>query len=326
MIGRDVMTATVFTVMTLPAVAHQNVLRCNAACGYDIFTNSTNQGLETAKGPCTTLTDIIGREDFRFTFRTHNHTDWRLRLIGEKNDTLTLKVEGTEIADAFSSQHGLKITGKYLTTQYEAALLSDISAPGGSNAWSLTYSDSILTISGGHKNYESRLTLPLSSDFIPIQIIFDNEGSKGALITDILLLSLTQYHPDTRDIKALQQYLQRPTQRHEGYWQLLDGELDETLLRLGGDYRLALIADGDDFDIIYIEGTRINPSFWQPGMVKGRLHSTPFDGIYDITWYDAEGQPMSYSLKAQFESDAILTLHFPYQGSRLRLQRCSINY
>lgn len=326
MTGRAVVTASICTLIILPAVAHRNVLRCNAACGYNIFTNFTDHGLETAKGPCETSTDIIKSDGFRFTFRSHNHTDWRLRIIGINNDTVTLSIKGAEIADAFSSQAGLRIKAIHLNTFYDTAVLSAVSVAGGSNAWNLTHSGNTLTISGGNNNYEPRLTIPLSQDFIPVHIIFDSEGTKGALITDILLQPLSQPQPCAHDITELQQYLQYPAQRREGYWQVLDGELDEALLRLGGDYRLALIADGNDFDIVYIEGTRINPTFWQPGMIKGRLHSTPFDGIYDMTWYDAEGQSMHNGLKAQFESDATLNLHFPYQGSRLRLQRCPTDH
>ncbi|MDE5876699.1 MAG: hypothetical protein K2H47_04290 [Muribaculaceae bacterium] len=323
-----VMIAAVCSVMIQPAIAvtPHNALRCNAACGYDSFTNATARGLETAHGPCEATTNITDKGVFRLTFRNRNHTDWRLRLIGAVGDTLTLNVTGAEIPNAFSSQRGLKLDATYFENSHNTDILSAISASGEGNAWNVTHSNGTLTISGGRSDYEQRLTMPLSTDFLPRRIIFDCQHTKGALITDILLLPLSSPRPKAHDITELRQYLRQPLQRREGYWQILDSEFDETLIRTGGDYRLALIADGDDFDIVYIEGARVNPGYWQAGMIKGHLASTPFDGIYDVTWYDAEGLPMSYGLKAQFESDATLSVQFPYQASRIRLQRCTAEY
>lgn len=327
MIPYAVLTVAICSAV-MPAIAakRHKAIRCNAACGYDGFTNATAHGLETAHGPCEATTDIIDKGGFRLTFRNRNHTDWRLRLIGADKDTLTVNVTEAEIADVFSSQRGLKMTTTYSGSSHDTEILSAISASKDGNAWNITHHNGTLTVSGGHSNYEERLTIPLSPDFLPTHIVFDSQNTKGALITDILLLPLTPPRPEARDIIELQQYLQQPLQIREGYWQLLDGEFDEALLRIGGDYRLALIATEDGFDIVYIDGARINPGYWQAGMIKGHLAGTPFDGIYDVTWYDAEGLPMNHGIKAQFESDATLSFQFPYQASRIRLQRCTTRH
>ncbi|MDE5795941.1 MAG: hypothetical protein K2H75_02410, partial [Muribaculaceae bacterium] len=249
-----VLTAVVCSVIVQSAIAAMphKALRGNGACGYDSFTNATVRGLETTHGPCEATTDIINEGGFRLTFRNRNHTDWRLKLIGECADTLTINVTGAEIADAFSSQRGLKLNTKYSENSCDTEIISAISTSGEGNAWNITHNNGMLTVSGGCSDYEQRLAMPLSPDFLPKHIIFDCQDTKGALITDILLLPLTPPRPEARNITELEQYLRQPLQRREGYWQILDGEFDEALLRIGGDYRLALIAEGDNFDIVYI--------------------------------------------------------------------------
>ncbi|MBD5312123.1 MAG: hypothetical protein HDS13_08235 [Bacteroides sp.] len=320
---RTVVTATVTaTMLTTAATVRQDILRCNAACGYGSFTEATADGLNTTDGPCRAIVNVA-TDGFRFTFRSHNHTDWRLSLVSTQGDTVRISVKGAEIADVISSQRGLKITATYALEIYDTVLLSEISASGGTNAWQLIHNDGTLTISGGKSDYVSRLALPLSADFIPTQIIFDTDNkTKGALITDILLMPVTSSRPPIRDMAQLQNQLLQSTQRYEGYWQMFDSEFDEDLLRSGGDYRLILVAENDGYDMVYSDGARINPGFWQPGMIKGRLEGTPFEGIYNVIWYDAEGHLMDYGLKAQFESDNTLSIQFPYQSSRIRLQRC----
>ncbi|MCM1517926.1 MAG: hypothetical protein NC117_04720 [Pseudoflavonifractor sp.] len=107
----------------------------------------------------------------------------------------------------------------------------------------------------------------------------------------------------------------------EGYWRYLDRETDDTVLRLGGDYRLALLRDGDGYVMVYIDGARVNDAAWSPGMVKGRLRATPFVNHFDLTWYDSLLMPMDSETHATFDG-SVLTLEFPlYNRSRIRLYR-----
>lgn len=73
----------------------------------------------------------------------------------------------------------------------------------------------------------------------------------------------------------------------EGFWSYLDRNNDPDWARLGGRYRLALVKNANDFDIIYIGGAEINKLNWKEGMIKGRLKSTIFQNHYDVEWYDS---------------------------------------
>lgn len=107
----------------------------------------------------------------------------------------------------------------------------------------------------------------------------------------------------------------------EGYWQIFDRNLEESLLRLGGEYKLAIVKDHDRYAIVYLAGARVNAEQWQPGMVKGWLTPTPFPGLFDLEWLDAEGEPMSHSVTAQLTEEGVLTIQFPYQSSVIRLRK-----
>lgn len=108
-----------------------------------------------------------------------------------------------------------------------------------------------------------------------------------------------------------------------GVYSLFDYEQDDAYARIGGRYRLAVIPRQDDsFDIVYIGGAVARRDGWQAGMEKGRLVLSPFANVYDVEWIDAEGGRMSQDIKADFEPlTQILTLHFPYQNTSMRLRK-----
>lgn len=116
-----------------------------------------------------------------------------------------------------------------------------------------------------------------------------------------------------------------------GVWTLYDRTLEENLLRLGGDYRVAILpgAEPGVYDIVYLAGARVNASSWLPGMRKGRLRRHEFDGIYSLTWIDSSFEPMSRDITADTsESSTVLNISFPYQQSAIRLRKTApdINY
>lgn len=107
----------------------------------------------------------------------------------------------------------------------------------------------------------------------------------------------------------------------EGLWQYLDRNTDPAYMRPGGTYTLAIIPSGPNFNIIYIDGAEINASRWHKGMLKGTLRPTPFQGHYNLTWYDAELHPHTAECSATLESPLLLRLDFPLLKSSLRLTR-----
>lgn len=122
-------------------------------------------------------------------------------------------------------------------------------------------------------------------------------------------------------IEEIEARLRRSSRALEGKWQLLDRSMEEDLLRLGGDYRLAIVEGKEgEWNILYLSGAEINAGAWQPGALKGRLRPTDVGGLYDCEWIDAEFKPLHHSVKAQHDAALrTLTISFPYQNSTLRL-------
>lgn len=123
------------------------------------------------------------------------------------------------------------------------------------------------------------------------------------------------------NLDNLDEYLSSSEDMMEGYWTLFDRELEENLLKMGGNYRLACIKDGDDYVMIYMGGAEINSKAWEKGDLKCRLHPTDFSGIYDVEWYDALKDVLKKDIKAQQGGGNTLQIQFPYQSSKLRLRK-----
>lgn len=115
----------------------------------------------------------------------------------------------------------------------------------------------------------------------------------------------------------------------EGIWRFLDRDNDVRWARPGGLYRVAIVrsreADVDAkigaYDILYLDGAKVNPEAWQPCMLKGRLYPTVFEGHYNLEWFDAYMVPMEEEVSAQFTDNVILSLDFPLFRSRMRFAK-----
>ena len=107
----------------------------------------------------------------------------------------------------------------------------------------------------------------------------------------------------------------------EGYWASLDRSLDEDLLRMGGNYSLALIKNDNGYYLIYVGGATINPESWKTGMIKATLTPTKFNGTYNVIWYDSAMRPLSKDITAHIEGNHLMLIAFPYQSSHIRLTR-----
>lgn len=98
--------------------------------------------------------------------------------------------------------------------------------------------------------------------------------------------------------------------------------LDSTESRsalLGGNYRLALLPVDNGFDLIYLDGARVNAAAWRSGMRKARLVSRGFQNHYLLTWIDATGRPLPGEHYATFDpSEGVLTATFPALNVTLR--------
>ena len=122
---------------------------------------------------------------------------------------------------------------------------------------------------------------------------------------------------------ALMEYLAKSEDKKEGLWMYLDRNIDTANAMLGGEYRVATVAGGDDcYDIIYLGGDNLFEQSWQPLEVRGRLMSTPFIDHYDLEWQTADGRLLRRDTSAAFEAGgAVLNLNFPLLKSAFRFRR-----
>lgn len=107
-----------------------------------------------------------------------------------------------------------------------------------------------------------------------------------------------------------------------GIWTYLDRTNHPDYSRPGGKYTLAVVADGDNFDIVYLGGAEINSSQWPRFTLKGRLAPSTVPGSYALTWYDAEFNELSEECFATLSPDGrVLSLEFPLLQSSLRFEK-----
>lgn len=116
--------------------------------------------------------------------------------------------------------------------------------------------------------------------------------------------------------ERLQKYLPEQYENAEK-WVYLDRINDPKTAIAGGNYELARIGN----DLIYLDGAKTNASYWRPGMIKGSLTPTGFEGYYKLQWYDATGRKMpGENFAEQDDSLGIIKLTFPELGATIRLK------
>lgn len=198
----------------------------------------------------------------------------------------------------------------------------------GWNAFELEQRGTRLSLKGGNRKY-----IPLAETDAPAPVsvgIFIAPGS--AVVLDYIEIREQSHHPrlcitSEANPDVLASYLQRSKDSIEGIWEVFDYTLEETLLKKGGQYRLAIIADGKgNYEMAYLDGAMKLPAEWKRGMLKGRLIATHFPGVYDVVWYAPDREKIPGDNKAQIEQEGVLSLQFPAHTSTLRLRRISDKY
>jgi threonine/homoserine/homoserine lactone efflux protein len=242
----------------------------------------------------------------------------------ETKPTLTLSVTWKTPDDETTHSETLQITDKELQPDNTPISIS------------ITRHDNDWSVMAGH----SSLIQLWSKSLSPITISRIGLVAPPASEFRLNRTSLHQYpHEDLalhtpwiENIEALNERLRHSSDPTEGLYTYFDYEFDDTLLRLGGEYRIALLSDDTNtyttatshrksYTIYYISGANVNPGKWIAGMVKGHLTPNAGDNGYNLTWYDADCLPLTFDLTATITDNHLLTLYFPYQQSTLRFRK-----
>lgn len=187
----------------------------------------------------------------------------------------------------------------------------------------VSFGNRLVTVEAGNRDMQTVAEYP-DAGFVADSVGFVLEpGAKVDKVSGSALSYNPPFDADEciADVEKLREYIDTSDDSLEGEWEYMDRQMDESLLKPGGEYRLLILKDTDDvYNIFYVDGARVNPRQWQPGMIKGRLKVMSPDR-YDLQWRDSEGEWMQHGLKAAMEDEGILTLLFPYQASTVRLRR-----
>lgn len=180
-------------------------------------------------------------------------------------------------------------------------------------------------ISVGKKKLQTVSTIPLSDDDMSTVKagLYVSAGAKIAVERTVLSADgmPLQRIATTWTREALDQHFATSDDPIEGYWQYQDRDMEDTWLRLGGRYTVAIVASNGGYDIIYLDGAQVNATQWQPGLLKGHISKTIFDGHYDLRWIDATFCPISLDAYAALDNGVLMTLSFPVYKSQLRLSK-----
>lgn len=321
----------------------------NQGRGYEPFDYATKNGL-FIDNPTDTLRyaysglKIISQE-FSLNFRARNlngrpakkysykNTDgkifnisnphWGFFITGSQ-DTLVVAVKGGEVYTAIEPEPCINLNIYFLNakTKESANIGHSINPYDGENLWNISIDKGKINLSVGNTEINPVCELPWTSDITG----FGFYAGWGAKIIvsdiDVEFLSESEIHqPVDFSIEEIDEYLSQSEDQMEGYWVVFDRELEESLLKMGGDYTMFSIKDGEDYKFIYIEGAVVNSTDWQRGDVKIRMNPTPFQGIYEVEWIDSMKSSISKEIKAQRGEGETLTINFPYQSSKVRLRK-----
>ena len=320
----------------------------NASRGYAPFAYATSSGIYINNNTDRPLSDFFGFStpvtNFQIIFRCANlhgkpggsyevisegrkkrvkDPQWNFYITYGNREKASISVAHKEVYDAISSHtEGIIIinTGNGIKT---IPLPDGFDIYTGPNQWRIRMGDGIMEIFGGNHKEIKIADIPMDSNEFAG---FGFEALPGASI-QISDISFTIYngigngegcHYELEDVKEL---IENSSDPICGYWTIFDRNLEENLLKMGGEYRFAIIPHDNHYEIIYLSGAIINHTLWQPGATKGYLYREPFAGIYNVEWIDAEGKILSNGIKAQKEDGNILAIQFPYHSSTFRLRK-----
>lgn len=302
-----------------------------------------------------------GNEDFELRFKVRNHhchpsrtykfvdkegrthktklPKWGIVLVNEDGGEISFLLKSSETgSDGVSSEPCMELevgegNGETKIMQFKGKTLgenwikgiSGLDPTGSRNFYKLNVKEGEIKLFGGLHSPELLYTGQLPAKFRPEEIGFVLEPGSRLEFSDVRLSMRDGKRKAVDscwdDPELLATHLKESRDNMEGFWQILDRSLEETVLKPGGDYRFAMVKSGDGYDLIYLSGAKVNAANWQPGMMKARLSPSGIKDIWEVCWTDAMFGDITTDVKAQLESSETLQIQFPYHDSVIRLQK-----
>ena len=254
---------------------------------------------------------------------------WRMRFACEGGRSLSIAVRPESQSDPFGDSSVDVLSVKAVDDSSglvlgEAVVSQGIDPYRGKNAWRMIHSGDRWNVFAGNREYGH--VMSFSSSMIPV--------GKPMLISDdvsgiaVSAMAVTPAPDEDSLLPEADVFFALESSRigskgPAGVYSMLDYEQDDSFARLGGSYRLAVVARQEGgYDVYYMGGARENATMWAACRLKAKLNATPFPNLYDVEWCDAEGGWMRHDVQAEFDALAhTLTVKFPYQGSSIRFRK-----
>ena len=203
----------------------------------------------------------------------------------------------------------------------EEVMTSGINMAKGFNSLLLEWGNGVMRVFAGskelHKVMELGVSLPESRE---CRIVSSSAVDIASVVLECGEDKVKNLTTDY-EMEVVMKRLELSVDPMEGIWCYLDRETDDSRARLGGQYKVIILGNGNGYDILYYGGARVNESEWKPLMLKGALSPTPFQRNYNLVWHDSMMERMDEELHATLSEEGILSFEFPIYRSRLRFFR-----
>ena len=266
-----------------------------------------------------------------------DHPQWGVAIApsinGEPTGTywvLVAECANSSINDDLNDQRSMTVSLKQIETTGEQTILATRQLTSGVNLYSelntfqIEVRDGELTASAGHNELQQLFAIPFSITPKALQACcYVGAGAKVEIERCVVSFDEHATPTPSREwtIDDLDAHFAESIDPVEGYWRYQDRDVDDRWMRLGGRYTVAVVRQGETYEIIYLSGAETHRSQWVPGMLKGRFTPTIFSDHYDLMWIDATGDPITQDAYATIENGVLLTLQFPVYKSQMRLSK-----
>lgn len=189
------------------------------------------------------------------------------------------------------------------------------------NLW-MQYKNGTLKVGGGWN-----IDMPLMT-FHNVRLYGNQCGlylSAGAKVRvdDAMIIIEEQELPtltEWNEQRLIEYFSHKGTSPVEGLWEVILDSRRKDGVKMGGSYKLGIVAHDDYYNIIYLSGAKIHPKQWKEGMLKGRMYPT-ISGNYKVEWFDAEQEKLDNILAFPYGND--IKLEFLDENTMLYLTRTS---
>lgn len=326
---------------------HSEIKNWNYGRGYEPFKYATEEGLVIENQSDTLEWDYFhfdnpvkeftlkfraanlnGHPARKYKYRKDNRTmnvsrpHWGF-IVTTLTDTIVTSIKTGEKPTMLESDACLDINIYNLTTQKEKSLkIKGLFNPyDGDNLWRLKGVGKSFEISGGEKDIVIIDTESFDDEITGFGFYAGWGGNLHVSDIEVEFKENEILKEKYFSQEYISDRLSNSRDSMEGYWTLFDRELEESLLKLGGNYNLACIKERGKYYMVYLDGCIVNASQWHPGDVKIVLEPTPFEGIFNVEWIDSMKESLIKDLKAQEGEGETLQIQFPYHSSKIRLRK-----